>query len=220
MLFPPPPVNVGSAAVTERPVAAEMCRVNQKFDGQTAIKAELGQRHFAFGGYLLALDQNPKLLVDARNGSFEVEGWNIRLPNYRAGEISREIIRKFLFLHGKAERRELSSAEGVEWAEIVRRVDYRKFSIETAPPVYVEGKLVGKSAVGCDIEWHDGAREVVHSAVGDASLALLNPGEWFKAYGKFGEENRLVALSQLTPIPAPEAAKGDELWESWASNRS
>ena len=220
MLVLPPAVNAGSAAVTERPVAAEVCQLDQKFDAQAPVRVELKQRHFACGDYFLALDRNPHLLVDLGTHSFELVGWNIRLPTYRAGEISREIIRKFLVLLGKAERRELNEREDAEWSEIVKQVDYRKFSIETAPPIYVEGQLLAKTPAGYEVEWHDGEKEIVPLATGDSSLGLLNAGEWFKAFGKFGEQNRLVALSQLVPVPPPAATSGEALWQSWPSNRS
>ena len=220
MLIAPPPVNVGSASVTERPVAAEVCYVNQRLNDDAPILAELQQRHFAYGEHFLSLERNPQLRVNTRTRSIEIVGWNIQLSGTQMGEVSRAILRKFLFLYGKAELRELTEAESREWTEIVKQVDYRKFSIENAPPVYVEGKLVGVTSTGYEIEWHDGAKESVSFAIGNASLCLLNPGEWFKAFGKFGEQNRLEGLSQLRPMPALDSTKGDVLWQSWASNRS
>ncbi|HXT41688.1 MAG TPA: hypothetical protein VN887_16900 [Candidatus Angelobacter sp.] len=218
ILAPDIPTERASYLANELPRTVEVSSSSQ-FDLDVPIEAELDQRHFAFGEYFLILERYPTIAYYRRTYELEIRGWNVRLPWQRGGEISREIIRKFLFLLRKAERKELSKHEEREWEEISRQADYRRFCVEHAPAIFTEGRLLAATPADLEIEWHDGTKEVVPRSVAK-SLELLNPGESFTALANFGEGNKLVSISQVAPAPSAEVIDGETLWRSWPSNRS
>lgn len=200
------------AAGTKPP--SGVIRSHQKFDETHRQIFTLQQKHFVVGGQHLALEREPEIAVYPGRFEFEILGWNIRLPYGKQDEIGRELIRKFLLLLGKAERLELNELEEADWAEIAKRVDYRRFSLDRAPFQLVEGLLWERSNNHCKVKWHDGQVEKLGGSLA-ARFNLLEVGEAFKAFGRFGSENRLVDLTSLTPVPSPTADEGERIWRSW-----
>ena len=176
------------------------------------------QHHFVVGGQHLILEQPPQIAVFPGLLEFELVGWNIRLPYDRKDQIGRELVRKFLNLYTKAARIDLNEQEEAEWAEISKRVNYRRFSLERTIPVYAEGILVERKVDHCRIEWHDGAKETLTGTLAEA-MSILEPGERFTAFAKFGDGNALTEISNVAPAPAI-SDDGDRMWREWPVRRS
>lgn len=150
---------------------------------------------------------------------FEIVGWNIRVPYGGQDRIGREIIRKFLSLHTKAEGSLLTEQEEAEWAEISQRVDYRRFTIDRSPFRYVSGTLVSRTAeADCRVEWHTGERERV---LGKPALALsiFEPCESFTGIARFGPGNHLMEITNLSPAPTLSEDEGERMWRAWPTNQ-
>jgi hypothetical protein len=178
----------------------------------------LQQRHFVVGGQHLVLEQNPQIAISiGRFDEFEIVGWNIRLQYGKQDQIGRALVRKFLFLFGKAERLELTEGEEAEWAGIAKRVDYKRFSVDRSPFRYVEGTLVLRDAKGSKIQWHDGTTERVSDPLATA-FRVLEPGERFKGFGKFGEGNVLTSIMTVSPLPPVSEETTEAAWQAWPSN--
>jgi hypothetical protein len=194
-------------------------RLHRPFTAEDRQLFTLTQRYFVVGGQQLVLDEPPQIAVYPGIFEFEIVGWNIRLAYGRQREIGRELIRKFLTLHAKAEKSVLTEQDEAEWAEISKRVDYRKFSVERSPARYVEGTLSSRNDSQCQIEWHDGTKEwIIGKWV--AAFALLEPGERFTALAKFGEGNRLCEISNVSPVVISVSGEdGEQMWREWPANR-
>ena len=144
-----------SYAAAQEP-RTEQIHSSRRFAEHDAQFFTLTQRHFVVGGQTLVLDENPSIAVYPGQLEFEVVGWDIRLPYGKQGEIGREMIRKFLTLHGKAERSELTEQEEAHWARISKDVDYRRFTMDRAPSRYVTGVLVARADDSRRVaRWHD-----------------------------------------------------------------
>jgi hypothetical protein len=178
----------------------------------------LTQRHFVVGGQHLVLDEYPQIAVYPGRFEFEIVGWNIRLPYGKQDEIGREMIRKFLRLHAKADKLGLDEQEEAEWAEIVKHVDYRRFSIDRSPPRYVDGILLERNENVCKVQWHDGGTERIAGAPA-AALRLLEPGERFIGLARFGENNVLREIANLVPVPPVDGNDGERMWREWPVNK-
>jgi hypothetical protein len=190
-----------------------------KYDFDQPEYLMLDQRYFAFGEYFLVLENCPTIALSRRTRELEVQGWSIRLPFERRGDVDREIIRRFLLLHGKAERGQLANRETADWENILRQVDYQKFCADHAPSLYVEGKLLARNREKFEIEWNDETKESVDRSIGLA-LDILNPDEHFKAFARFGTGNKLSSITDVVPVPAPEASDTEAIWQSWQTSRS
>lgn len=193
-------------------------RVQYRIDESKPQIWKLAQRHFVVGGQHLVLDEPPQIAVYSSTFQFEIVGWGIRLHYGQQGEIARELIRKFLSLHAKAENDMLDEQEEARWAEIVRRVDYRRFTRERSPFQFVEGTLTTRNGdMDCKVEWHTGEQERV---IGKLALAfsLFDPGERFDGLARFGETNQLIEVRDLSPAPRL-SEDGERMWREWPTNR-
>jgi len=200
------------------PISREI-RLHRRIDATAPQKWTLTQRHFVVGGQHLILEDYPEIAVYSTQFEFEIVGWNIRLTYGEQAKIGREIIRKFLNLHAKAENSSLDEQEEAEWAEISKRVDYRRFSIERSPFRYVAGILVSRSGdTECRVEWHTGERERI---VGKSALAfsIFEPGEYFRGLARFGVGNHLVEITNLSPARKLPEEDGERMWREWPVNR-
>lgn len=211
-----PVADMRSYAAAREP-RTEQIHSSRRFEENDAQIFGLTQRHFVVGGQTLVLEENPSIAVYPGQMEFEVVGWDIRLSYGKQGDIGRELIRKFLTLHAKAERSELSEQEEAHWAKISRYVDYRQFSIGRAPARYVEGMLVERNDDKCRVEWHDGTKELVKGKTASA-FRILEPGERFMAFAKFGHGNALQEIQNLSPLP-PSDDTGERMWREWPDNR-
>jgi hypothetical protein len=217
-IAPGAPAEAPNYEAFRSPVSREI-RLHRRIDTTAPQKWTLTQRHFVVGGQHLVLDNYPEIAVYSSQFEFEIVGWNIRLPYGGQDRIGREIIRKFLNLHAKAENTSLDEQEEAEWAEISKRVDYRRFSIDRSPFRYVTGTIVSRAGDGeCRIEWHTGERERV---VGRLALALsvFEPGERFTGLARFGVGNHLSEITNLSPAPKLGEEEGERMWREWPVNR-
>ncbi len=211
------PVENGRSYAAAQEPRTEQIHSSRRFAEQDAQTFTLTQRHFVVGGQTLVLDENPSIAVYPGRMEFEVVGWDIRLPYGKQGDIGREMIRQFLTLHGKAERSELTEQEEAHWARISKDVDYRRFTNDRAPAHYVTGTLVDRHDDSCRVEWHDGAHEQIRGKVALA-FRILEPGERFTAFAKFGAGNSLQEIQSLSPR-SPIANDGERMWREWPANR-
>jgi hypothetical protein len=193
-------------------------RVQYRIDESTPQIWKLAQRHFVVGGQHLVLDEPPQIAVYSSSFQFEVVGWGIRLKYGQQGQIARELIRKFLSLHAKAENDMLDEQEEARWSEIAKRVDYRRFTRERSPFQFVQGTLADrKTDTDCRIEWHTGEKERVTGKLALA-FSLFDPGEQFNGFARLGEANQLVEVRDLSPAPRL-AEDGERMWREWPANR-
>ena len=197
---------------------AREVRLEKPLDASKPQIWNLTQRHFVVAGQHLVLDEPPQIAVFSTRFEFEIVGWGIRLKYGEQGQIARELIRKFLHLHAKAEANTLDEQEEAQWAEVTKRVDYRRFSRERSPFQHVEGTLIDRhSAAECRIEWHSGEEERVAGELAFA-FSLFDPGERFVGFARFGENSQLIEVRDLVPAPAlPENA--ERMWREWPTNR-
>jgi hypothetical protein len=146
---------------------------------------------------VLRLTEFPKLIVDKRTMEFEVEGWGIRMPCSEVYDLPRRMGRRFIELFSKADRQEdFTEEEEMTWFNVVNQVDYDRFSYDRAAPQYVEGTLIRRSPHFV-VEWYDGERENLSPTVA-RSLALIETGESFGAFVKFGSDNQTIAIERVT----------------------
>src|SRR5438874_13829987 len=89
-------------------------RVQSRIDETAPQIWKLSQRHFVIGGQHLVLDEPPQIAVYPSTFQFEVVGWGIRLEYGQQGQIARELLRKFLSLHAKAESSMLDEQQEAE----------------------------------------------------------------------------------------------------------
>jgi len=180
----------------------------------------LPRRFFSYGGQDLSLDHD--LLAEAylNIGVLRLKGWNIELTSLSHQDLNldREIIRSFLHFYGKAQAGTLSEAEREDWAEIVSQVDYQRFCAERAPAVYVEGTVLAREDDQWRVRWHDGTEQTVPASVG-RPLEILDQGESFGAFVKFGKGRAVESLSCISFVSEP-AGTSEELWDSWPAANS
>jgi hypothetical protein len=136
------------------------------------------------GNLLLRLSEKPKLRLNHTTKQCEVVGW--------------EMARRFLDLFSKAEDEALSESEAAAWIAILEKVDYTAFSIDRSAPHYVEGRVL-RSSPHCRVEWHDGSTQPLPAEAARA-LCLLNPGESFGAFVKFGRDNEVKAIERVSKL--------------------
>src|ERR1700680_571379 len=104
-------VDPGPSYAAVRTAARQELRSSTPIDMSQPQLFTLTQRHFVVGGQQLVLEEYPQIAVYPGLFEFEIVGWNLRLPYGKQDEIGREMMRKFLRLHGKADRLALNEHE-------------------------------------------------------------------------------------------------------------
>jgi hypothetical protein len=105
-----------------------------------------------------------------------------------------------------AEANNLSDSEANTWATILDDVDYSSFSTERSAPRYMEGRLLNKRP-DVTVEWHDGDRQVIPPQAA-VSLNLINEGEYFGAFVKWGRGDRIQHIERVVLV-SPDPLKDD-----------
>lgn len=146
-------------------------------------------------GVFLRLWEPLKLKLDKSTARFTVEGWPIEMDCEEVAELPSRISRTFLIYLGKADAGSLNKSEKKQWLEMLENINFKKFNIERASPHYVEGRLIQKSP--WLVEWMDGKRATLPSPMAEA-LKLLNSGDLFSVYVKWGEDGRPLSLERLS----------------------
>jgi hypothetical protein len=149
--------------------------------------------------------------VEFRTGTVSVRGWGLEFPRHELINLDRQIARQFLLLFGKAQRGVLSSDEKTVWSGIVDKVDYRQFTLDRAAPRYREGRLL-RLTPKCFVEWLDGDREALPPS-GAVPLRILQPGDYFGCYARFGAKRQAVSIARVTPFGPDYIAQETALYE-------
>ena len=214
---PGPDVATSAVHDAEKPAIVVQ---GSRLDFDQPQEISVHRRFFAYGGHELSLDCD--LLADAylNVGVLRIRGWGIEISPaaQREFNLDREILRRFLSLYGKAEAGGLSAVEQEDWASIVAQVDYQRFCAERSPEVYVEGRLVAREDDAWRVQWHDGSEQSISAPIG-RQLDLLEDGEQFGAFVRFGKDRAVTSLSGLSFLTW-QAQTSEELWNSWPAASS
>lgn len=171
---------------------------------------KLGQRLLPIegGNILLRLRDAPVIQFRVSDQRCDVRNWGLQIPVDQIGDLPRLLARKFLELFSLAEANNLSDSEAYTWAGILDDVDYASFSTERSAPRYMEGRLLSRRPE-VTVEWHDGDRQVIPSQAA-VSLNLINEGEYFGAFVKWGRGDRIQNIERVIILsPHPLA---DDTW--------
>lgn len=155
------------------------------------------------GRYRLRLLENPTLILDPATVKFRVKDWGMELNVASAVDLPRLIVRRFLNLWSHAQNDTLSDVDAQAWGKIVGIVDMQDFAQQHSDPRYVEGRLVLVRDV-LRVEWHDGSLCFIPREFASC-FDLLNEGEYFSAFVKFGLNNQPVSISRVLPLAPPVA---------------
>jgi hypothetical protein len=147
------------------------------------------------GKTILRLFEDLMIEVDHDNQECKVLHWETQLPLTSVQDIGRTLGRRFLQLHSRAEDNRLTEQDEAHWLEIIKLVDYQAFCIDRTPARYVEG-IVKAVAPACTVEWHDGEEEVLAPHV-FRYLNILNQGDRFGAWVKWGQDNKVQDIERL-----------------------
>ena len=147
------------------------------------------------GKTILRLFEDPVIEVDHDKMECKVMQWDAALALTNVEDISRTLGRRFLELYSKSIDGRLTEQEEAHWLAVVQRVDYQAFCTDRTPARYVEGTLQAVNPA-CTVEWHDGEIEVLHPQVA-RSVNILNPGDRFGAWVKWGRDNKVQDIEGL-----------------------
>ena len=160
---------------------------------------ELGQSIVSPDGgkTLIRFIDRPMLRLNFGRGMIEVEGWGVEVPISKSTEVPRELARKFLQLWSRSEKQILNPEDRASWEFIVDTVDFDSFTVDRVAPRYVEALYVRQNNQQRPVvKWQDGTLEEISKEC-SGSLAVLNPGEWFGGYAKFGTDGRTIHLERI-----------------------
>jgi hypothetical protein len=101
-----------------------------------------------------------------------------------------------LGLFRKADQRQLSEKEKLEWLEILDDMNFQTFCIDRAQPHYMEGQIASKQPDHIRVEWYDGVRDNI-SLLACGLLMHLKVGDEFTAWVKLGNEERALCIELI-----------------------
>jgi hypothetical protein len=182
-------------------------------DFDQPIEVNWHRRFLACGGQHISLHNDLVAEAYLNAGVLRIRGWSIEFDLYGQADLDRALLRKFLDLFSKAEANRLCADEQEQWASIVNQVDYQRFCAERSPHIYLEGSLVSRTPDGWVVRWHDGTEQRIGCTAGRA-LELLDPGQRFGAMVKFGKDQTVQSIADISLVPE-SAATSEELWQSW-----
>jgi len=131
---------------------------------------------------------------------FEVIDWGVSFDVTDMPGLPSLLSRRFLELFSAAENDTISPADRDAYLHISDYVDFRQFTIDRAPPRYLEGEMITTSDQVL-VEWHDGRRERLPPDVA-RSLGDLKKGDHFSAWVKLGDEDRAQSIERVKLLPA------------------
>jgi len=143
---------------------------------------------------VLPLKGKVQLDIDHVSGFTTVRHWGITVPTIDTWDLPRIMARKFLHYYSRASQRTLQEADQMVYMRILDQVDWQKFSLDRALPHYSEGVLIKKAPLR--IKWSDDVVEVLPQKLARAFM-LINEGERFSAYAKFGQDNAVVSIEHI-----------------------
>ena len=151
------------------------------------------------GRILLRLRRNPIVEVESALALCRIINWELTIPILEIDQISRRMGRLFLELFSKSQLQQLTASEKAQWIKILDDVDFAAFSTDVAAPRYVEGKIQTKNPRVL-VQWHDGEEEYIPPAV-SAALDMLNSGENFGAFVKWGRDSKVETMERIIILP-------------------
>jgi len=167
---------------------------------------QFDQKIFAWEGgrFKLRLKENPILILNPANLTVEMKDWGLELNMGSAPELPRYIVRRFLFLWSQAQNNALSETDAQSWEKILGLVDMQDFAVQQSEPRYIEGQLLAIRDV-LRVQWHDGTFCYIPREF-TSRFDLLNEGEFFSAFVKFGRNDEPIAIDRVLPVAAPAVA--------------
>jgi hypothetical protein len=176
-----------------------------------AQEYKLGQRLLALegGNILLRLRDAPVIEFYPGVQRCKVRNWELEFSVSQISEAPHLLARKFLELFSLAQANKLSDSEKANWVSILDEVDYAAFSNDRSAPRYLEGRLVRRKP-DVTVEWHDGEQQIIPPGVA-ASLNLIQEGEDFSAFVKWGRGDRIKHIERVTLLSLPELTDDDWL---------
>ena len=146
----------------------------------------------------LRLFHEPEIKLDRSTVKISIEKWGIELNIGDAPQLPKYIVRRFLELWQKAQSARLTDSEADCWLWITDSVDLKGFEAQQVQPRYVEGRLISK-AEQIVISWHDCSESRIGEEFREA-FDLVESGEDFSAFVKFGEATAIVAVERVMPL--------------------
>ena len=187
--------------------AAEMARpikiIAEQRPTQGTVPYKLNRSLIALDGGKLLLRLNQSISVELNSATWTgyVPGWNLTVPAGEIHDLPRLLARKFLTLFSKVDNGTLNADEKKDWIAILDQVDYRQFSIDRAPPRYLEGELLGRQPSFVRVRWHDDTIQTIKRPVA-AALDLLTVGDTFSCYAKLGLNESVLSIERLAILTA------------------
>jgi len=151
------------------------------------------------GRILLRLRRSPIVEVEPAIALCRIINWELTIPILEIDQISRLMGRLFLELFSKSQLQQLTELEKAQWIKILDDVDFAAFSADFAAPRYVEGKIQTKNPRVL-VEWHDGEEEYIPPTA-SVALDILNEGESFGAFVKWGRDNKVETIERIIILP-------------------
>jgi hypothetical protein len=151
------------------------------------------------GRILLRLRRNPIVEVEPALALCRIINWELTIPILEIDQISRRMGRLFLELFSKSQLQQLTASEKAQWIKILDDVDFAAFSTDVAAPRYVEGKIQTKNPRVL-VQWHDGEEEYIPPSV-SATLDMLNSGENFGAFVRWGRDSKVETMERIIILP-------------------
>jgi hypothetical protein len=150
-------------------------------------------------------------------GEATLEDWGIivQLSSGWQEKMLQKMAKTFIMLKATAESQNLSVDDAVRWRKIVTYIDYHKFCIDDASPMYMEGILIS-----CDnksdtvvVRWNDDKEETLSGM--SNKFYLVDIGEMFSAMVKINKDGSAVHMETVRPLGNTEAASAElaALWE-------
>lgn len=153
-----------------------------------------------------------QLHFDNDTKAVTVEGWGVSVDASIDGiaSVPRQMARQFLRLWQDAEHQRLSESDLAYWRSIVRQVDMDAFHRSLERPRYLEAQLAGERLKPI-VRW---PAENKISRVPEqfrSEFALTDRGEFFGAYFILDENQEIVSVEGVVPIPPPS----EKLFDAW-----
>jgi len=162
------------------------------------IEVEMGVRAISVGLDKIQLHayEAPVINYSASNteGEIEVKNWNLKVTAGEWEAIPGQLGSRFLQYYRRAQAGELSDEEQVEFAEMCKLVDYRRFTAELDPVRYMEGRPV-----------REGANHYLLSSSGRTHKIPPSLQKHLKSGDYFGANFTLNYLGDIIEINSPEA---------------
>lgn len=153
-----------------------------------------------------------QLHFDIATKTVTVEGWGVTVDASLegVGSVPRQMARQFLRLWQDAEHQRLSEEDQAVWRSLVKQVDMDAFHRSLERPRYLEAQLAGERLKPI-VRW---AAENKTSKVPEefrSEFALTDRDEFFGAYFLLDENQEIIHVERVVPIPAPS----EELFDNW-----